>query len=273
MSVLKELRSKPENIINIVDMLSLICFDGKSKYVETLLRIMRETEGISDYKAVVVSRMVNDYQINSTNLKKYDTLQLIYMDNFFKDMFELEDLNNFKKFCELNERNLIDENDVSRYNSFSQINNAVNIAELKVTEKEMEKQIIKIYETDEWLILKPLTFESSKKYGSHTKWCTTSEGNDYHFNSYAKGILIYSINKKTNYKVACYKDLATNEISFWNQLDQKVDSLDTDLSIEVLKIIKDDIKNCKSSNLSFYKGETKPKKRSIFDPSMSERTF
>lgn len=268
MSVLKELRIRPENSINIVDMLTLLCLEGKSKYVETLLRIMKTTENIDDYRKEVLKRLETEYGVDPKELKVYDTLQLIFIDKFFRDMFELKDLQSFKKFCEYNERSLIEENDVSSYKSFEQITRVVNIAELKINEKEMEKQVIKLLDTDEWLVLKPLTFEASKKYGSNTKWCTTTDGDSQHFERYGKGILIYSINKKTNYKVACYKNLDGSEFSFWNQTDQKVESLDTDLTMEILKLIKEEVKNCKSGNISFYKGEKNskplPQKRSPF---------
>jgi hypothetical protein len=268
MSLFKELKTRPENNINIVDMLSLLCVDGKSKYVETLLRIMKSTESIEDYKKEVVKRLESEYDVDSQALKSYDTLQLIFIDKFFRDMFELKDLQTYRKFMVYNEKGLITQNDVSRYSTFEQITEVVSIADLKANEKEMEKQIVKLYETDDWLILKPLTYEASKKYGSNTKWCTTSEGESHHFDRYAKGILIYSINKKNNYKVACYKDLSGNEFSFWSQTDQKIESLESDLPMEILKLIKDEVKTCKASNLSFYKGDKNTKslsqKKSLF---------
>jgi len=276
MSVLKELKARPENNINIVDMLSLLCLDGKSKYVETLLRIMKSTENIEDYKKEVTKRLETEYGVDPDILKSYDTLQVIFIDKFFRDMFEIKDLQNYRKFCEYNERGLIEENDVSRYSSFEQVSSVVSMAELKLNEKEMEKQIIKLYDTDEWLVLKPLTFEASKKYGANTKWCTTSEGESYHFEKYAKGILIYSLTKKNNYKVACYKDLAGSEFSFWNQTDQKIESLDSDLPMEILKLIKDEVKTCKTGNLSFFKGDkdskSLPQKKSPFFGGLSGRT-
>jgi hypothetical protein len=261
MSVIKELREKPESSINLIDILVLICPEGKTKYVETLLRIMKSTENIEEYKQEVIQRLESDYGIDRKELKGYSAIQIIHIEKFIKDMFAVKDLENFRNFCEYNERGLIEENDVSRYTTFEQVTKAVNIAQLKLNEKEMEKQVLKVYEDDEWLVLKPLTFEASKKYGSNTKWCTTTETEPQHFDRYGKGILIYSINKKTNYKVATYKDLSGVELSFWNQTDQKIDSLDSELPMSILKIIKDDVKVCKSSNLSQYKG---PKQTSPF---------
>lgn len=274
MSVLKELKNRPENNINIVDILTLVCLEGKSKYVETLLRIMKSTENIDDYRNDVTKRLINEYGIEPEELKQFDTLQLIFIDKFLKDMFELKDLQNFKNFCVYNERGLIEQNDVSRYNSFEQITEVVSIAELKLNEKEMEKQVVKLLDTDEWLVLKPLTFEASRKYGSNTKWCTTSENDDTQFNRYGQGILIYCINKKNNYKIATYKDLKGTEFSFWDSADKKVESLDTDLTMEILKLIKEEVKVCKSGNISLYKGPKNltPIKKSAFFGGISGST-
>ena len=124
------------------------------------------------------------------------------------------------------------------------------MAELKECEKEMESQILRIFEDDEWLILRPLTFEASKKYGSNTKWCTTMERDSDHFDRYGKGILIYTLNKKTNLKIASYKALDNPEFSFWNATDERIDSLDAQLPFEILSVIKKEVENNKVGNTS-----------------------
>jgi len=81
---------------------------------------------------------------------------------------------------------------------------------------------------------------ASKKYGSNTKWCTTQSDNPEYFLKYTKkGVLIYCINKVTGYKVASFYSLEKNdpEFSFWNQKDAKIDSLDSELTDELRKII------------------------------------
>ena len=52
-------------------------------------------------------------------------------------------------------------------------------------------------------------------------------------------MLIYCINKVTGYKVASFNSLEKNdpEFSFWNQKDAKIDSLDSELTDELRKII------------------------------------
>ncbi len=48
----------------------------------------------------------------------------------------------------------------------------MSLADLKMVDKEMEKQIEKLFEDEQWLVLKPLSYLASKKYGASTKWCT-----------------------------------------------------------------------------------------------------
>jgi hypothetical protein len=116
----------------------------------------------------------------------------------------------------------------------------VSVADVIAQTKDLEKQIKIVLDNDEWLLIRPLTFQSSKKYGSNTKWCTTQENNPDYFMKYAnKGVLIYCINKKSGYKVASFNSLDKNdpEFSFWNQKDTRVDSLDTELTDELRTII------------------------------------
>ena len=118
----------------------------------------------------------------------------------------------------------------------------LNLAEMKVDAKQLEGEIVKIYEDDEWLLLRPLTYSASKKYGSNTKWCTTQESNSEYFIKYSsKGVLIYCINKLTGYKVASFCSLDKNdpEFSFWNQKDSRIDSLQSELTEELLKTIRE----------------------------------
>jgi len=249
MSRKNELKSDPGNTINMIDILSLLCPDGKVKYIETLLRIMKSTENIGTYTEDVLESMKNDYGVEREYLTGYNTIQLIHIKDFLDNMFDLTDVHMFQKFCNFNERCLIADNDLSTYKTFKDIEISVNNAELKMVEKEMESQIVKLFENNEWLILKPLTHEASKKYGMGTKWCTTTENDATHFKKYGKGILIYTLNKKTNYKIATYKSFTDNEFSFWNAADDRVDSLITELPDEILGLIRKHVTVCKTGNI------------------------
>lgn len=101
------------------------------------------------------------------------------------------------------------------------------------TEKEFDpkKHGVKIYETDDILIVRPLTQVGSDKWGANTRWCTT--GKSTRFNSYFKrGALIYLINKKNSKnasynKIAFYTDwnnhsIFSSNIEVFNQLDSRI---------------------------------------------------
>jgi hypothetical protein len=127
----------------------------------------------------------------------------------------------------------------------------------------MQKQVQKLYETDEWLVIKPLSFLASKKYGSSTKWCTTNEDNPEYYLKYSRrGILIYCINKISGDKVAAFKSLDESyekETSFWNLVDQRIDSLESGLPNEVMILIKNEFTNTKQSNWDILSDEEKNK--------------
>jgi hypothetical protein len=140
---------------------------------------------------------------------------------------------------------------------------AMGVAEMKSEEKELETQVIKIHEDVEWLLIRPLTFKSSCKYGANTKWCTTTEHNQEYYNKYAKrGVLVYCINKKTGYKVAAFYSLDKNEpeFSYWNQKDTRIDSTDSNLPLELIGFIRDYVKDPKvKSNTAMLSGDQKKK--------------
>jgi hypothetical protein len=160
-------------------------------------------------------------------------------------MFNFSDLKTFQKFCVYNERGLVRQNDLSKYSTFEDISNSVSVAEMTANNKDMEKQVKVILDDEEWLILRPLTYASSKKYGSNTKWCTTQENNPEYFFKYSKrGVLIYTINKKTGYKVATFYSLDKNEpeYSWWNQKDTRIDSLEAEITNDLRLIIHNECK-------------------------------
>jgi hypothetical protein len=247
MSKIKELKTNPGNTLNLVDVLEMFSPDAKSKYTDVLLRLMKSTPNLKEHTKEIKEIFTKQFDfISVERLNSMSDIQLMLMFKFVDSFFNYEDLNKFRKFCEYNERGLVAESDLSKYKSFEQIINSMSIAEMKAEEKDMENQIIKIYEDDTWLLLRPLTFNASKKYGSNTKWCTTTESNSEYFFKYTKrGVLIYCINKKSGYKVAGFYSLDKNEpeYSFWNQKDTRIDSTESELTLELIGLIRDYVKD------------------------------
>ena len=232
MSKSKDLKTSPENNMNIYELLSMFSPEKKSKYTEMLIRVMKKTPSIDEHVKEIIERLNTEFQISKEELNEIPKLQLIFFYRILDTMFNFNDLKSFQKFCEFNERGLIKQNDLSKYSSFEEVLNSLSIAEIIANNKDLEKQIESVYDDEEWLLVRPLTFASSKKYGANTKWCTTQESNPEYFIKYSsRGILIYCINKKTGYKVASFYSLDKNdkEFSFWNQKDSRIDSLETEL--------------------------------------------
>jgi hypothetical protein len=254
MSRIREIKTAQENNINLFKLMSLLVPNKKDKYAETLLRIIKKTPGIDENIKEIKTILNREFEIGFEDLDSLEKLESLF---FYKilDSFNFTDLKSFKRFCELNERGLIKQNDLGRYNSFDEILNSLSVAEMTVGHKEMEKQVKIVFEDDEWILVRPLTFLSSKKYGSNTKWCTTTENNPEYFLKYSKkGVLIYCINKMTGYKVASFYSLDKGdpEFSFWNQKDNRIDSLETELNDELRKKIFEESKGKGAKTNRFY---------------------
>jgi hypothetical protein len=264
MSRIKELRTNEDYNLNIVSILEMFSPEGKSKYTETLLRMMKNTPNLKEHTKEIKLVLNDKFPfIEKSKLDLMSDIQIMLLYKFIDGFFNMEDLQKYRKFCEYNERNLIEENDLTKYKSFDQMIAAMGVAEMKAEEKELETQVIKIHEDAEWLMVRPLTFKSSCKYGANTKWCTTTEHNQEYYNKYAKrGVLIYCINKKNGYKVAAFYSLDKNEpeFSYWNQKDTRIDSTDSQLPLELIGFIRDYVKDSKvKSNTAMLSGDAKKK--------------
>jgi hypothetical protein len=265
MSRIKELKQHPDNNISMVDVLKVLCPEGKTKYIEFLLRLSKNTKHIERYVEEIRENFERELGISRDKFKDMTPFQLYTSYRFLEMNFNFSDLKTFQKFCDYNERGLIKENDLSKFSGFDDVMTATSLAEIKAYEKDLEKQIQTIYSSDEWIVLRPLTFHSSKKYGSSTKWCTASENNPDYFLRYSKrGILIYMINKITGLKVACFKSLDSEpEFSFWNQIDSRIDSLESELPDFILDMIRNEVKNNTYTNYSLLSDEDKNKEESL----------
>ena len=68
----------------------------------------------------------------------------------------------------------------------------------KEKEKEIKKEVNRIYEDDRFLIVEPMSHGASCYYGANTKWCTTTKDDTRYFDKYTEeGSLYYIIDKKS----------------------------------------------------------------------------
>jgi len=96
-------------------------------------------------------------------------------------------------------------------------------------EKELKKEVDRVYEDDNWIIIRPKSHGASCYYGANTKWCTAMKNNSSQFDHYSKlGVLYYLIKKDSSsgYKIALFKkfpSLHTNHKTGKKTLDSPRD--------------------------------------------------
>jgi hypothetical protein len=148
----------------------------------------------------------------------------------------------FVNFMEMYEKNQIHNVDTNQLKTIDEIEGIVNLINIKNIGKEFEKQTYVDLETEKWLVIRPLTYESSVKYGSSTKWCTSAKHNPNQYFRYTEdGVLVYCINKETGYKLAFHmwrENKKFYDISFWNSIDDRIDSLSAEIDFDVYNLIK-----------------------------------
>ena len=80
-----------------------------------------------------------------------------------------------------------------------------------------------IYNSSDWEIIIPKTWEASKLYGANTQWCTASRESDNWFNSYTKGgnNLYINIDKRNNRKYQFY--FKQGQEQFMDETDEEIE--------------------------------------------------
>ncbi len=254
MSRIKELKQQyPELDVSIIDMLSNFDPTGKNKYLPLMCRVIKE-HALTRYTANDYSKydiqsywggkFVKTLGINCDDINDEDKVKFMLY-RFLTESSTMDKcILSLEAFMDTNERNIIQDKDLNNYKTVQDIDNVVNEALLLTQNKEMEKHTIRVFENDEWLILRPLVFESSAKYGSNTKWCSTMVMDKSHFYRYwNRATLIYILNKQTNYKVALHKynDGDDDAVHIWNAADREISWFDVEVPAELFPIIKEEI--------------------------------
>lgn len=168
-----------------------------------------------------------------------------------------------KEFVDHLQNNRLVDNDINNYHTWEDINMGISDAEVRSGIKTKRNKIVELYRDEEWLVMKPLTIESSLSYGSGTKWCTASEGNPTYFHKYSRdGVLIYVINRKENIKYAFYS--SPKEFSVWTAEDARIDSMESKIPFDLLLKIREwgDYEKY-GVNYNHMDGEDKEQKRSV----------
>ena len=189
----------PDLNVSLIDIISYLDPTDSYKYIEFLIKNFKR-----------------DSQYYSPNKEEF----MGYMGVFLFGSGEIETLNEFERHSKANRIKI---KDISQYNNFLELNESVVLAQEIENRKKIEKEILRIYEDDTWLILTPLSFEASKVYGANTRWCVTQER---YWNQYlTTHRLIYVINKETDVKTAFSRNFSTEKFQAWDRSDKEVDPM------------------------------------------------
>jgi proteasome lid subunit RPN8/RPN11 len=144
----------------------------------------------------------------------------------------------FMNFMDSYEKGYFKGLDITTISSKKELSQLNSLTALNKIGKELAKQVQKDFEDEEWLVVRPFTYESSLKYGYGSKWCTSMESQPEHFFRYSNnGTLIYCLNKKTGDKVAAFYEVGEG-LSFWNAEDNRIDSMFSGLPSHIVDVIR-----------------------------------
>jgi hypothetical protein len=202
----------PELNITVIDMLAAVDPTDTYKYTEFLIKMFKKSFTDNEKENIALTLGID-----------------LVGDKYSKN------LNEFEQHVKANR---IQKKDISLYTSFNEIEEQVKMAEAIVKQKELEKQIEKLFEDDEYLVLIPLTKESNQIYGSNTKWCTTMESGGY-WEKYSENYkIIYILNKQTGKKIAISKGIYSVEgVKVWDQMDDDINIFETNIPSNIYEVI------------------------------------
>lgn len=235
------IQENPNMDINLVRLISKLDPSKTNKLTPFMVKVFKKRmvdfeKEITQEEGIYGLRYeyVNSKMSNASGFEKLILTWVI-------DQFRAENIEILKEFNEVLDKGLVDQNDISKYENFEDITNQLSVARTKDLLKKSRKEISVVYEDDEIMMLKPLSFEASLKYGAGTKWCTAMKNEPEYFYRYSKnGILIYLINKETGRKFGCHSERYNdNRVQIFNEIDQVIDSFHMGLPYEKLTILMD----------------------------------
>lgn len=223
-------KQNPQLDISLIDLLASVDPSKTNKYLGFLLKVLK-----GDGKDTMTPTEVKGFVLHS----------------IFGD--ELGLLKRFEDHCTAQR---IKNPDISKLKSFDEIEALVLEADEVMKQRELEKQAIKIYDGDDYLVLIPLSYPASASYGSNTKWCITQEDTwqDY-WGDYR---LIFIIDKLNNTKYAISLEISDKtNLQGWEANDDEINPILIPLPEHVLSVLRNELKKNNFETEVQYLGDDK----------------
>lgn len=248
--------------ISLIDLMGKLDTSETKKYTQFLVKILKKSFDNDNkymFKESSSRERKLDEVLGNNTFDSWMTKRLI------GHLYGWDEMNLFVEFCDYMERGLTNEKDVSKYDSWEMVATEVYQAKNRDLFKKAKKQVKVVYEDDQYFCIKPLTYEASVSYGYQTKWCTASvHDQSYFYNHSRDGVLVYVIDKINNVKFGFYHN--DHQIQIYNQKDDRIDSMETGLPLELLHKLfsemKSDVKD-KNFNYKLF-SESELKKMTMY---------
>ena len=239
---------KENNSINIslIDLMGKLDTSETKKYTQFLFKILKNNFD-NDMKYFIKESSDREKKVNEILMA--NTFDGWVTKRVIGNLCGWDEMNLFVDFCDFMERGLTNEKDISKYDSWDMVASEVFQAKNRNLFKKAKKEVKVVYEDDQYMCIKPLTYAASVSYGYQTKWCTASvQEPSYFYNHSKEGVLVYLIDKINNVKFGFYHN--NNQIQIYNQKDDRIDSMETGLPLELLhKLIgESELENMKKYN-------------------------
>ena len=241
---------KENNSINIslIDLMGKLDTSETKKYTQFLVKILKKNfDNEQDFSVRESSHWERkiDQVLNNSTFDGWITRKIL------TNLYGWDEVDSFINFCDFMERGLTNEKDISKYDSWDMVASEVFQAKNRNLFKKAKKEVKVVYEDDQYMCIKPLTYAASVSYGYQTKWCTASVQEPSYFYNHSKdGVLVYLIDKINNVKFGFYHN--SYQIQIYNQKDDRIDSMETGLPLELLhKLIGEMKSEAKDKNFNY----------------------
>lgn len=223
-----KVKKKYPNDTEFIDRMFSIDPTSHGKYSEWISKYLISALQFGEFNNI--EKMIND--IIPPFDKNYQKINDDVIDSFKDNLKERLD-NIYSNEVEKIIKNPKDINSYSKpYYILIMLDVLSNIKTRLEKEKLAKKDVDKIFEDSNYLVVRPLSYESSCYYGRETKWCTAATNNRGNYDKYTRnGILYYFIDKKyPRDKVALYLEKDGGKITKY-----VYNSADKEVGIEFLK--------------------------------------
>ena len=246
---IKKIKKENESVnVSLIDLMGKLDTSETKKYTQFLVKILKQSFD-NDNKYMVKESSSRERKLDEVlgdnTFDSWITKRLI------GQLYGWDEMNLFVEFCDYMERGLTNEKDIGKYDSWDMVATEVYQAKNRDLFKKAKKQVKVVYEDDQYFCIKPLTYEASVSYGYQTKWCTASvHEQSYFYNHSRDGVLVYLIDKINNVKFGFYHN--NHQIQIYDQKDDRVDSMETGLPLELLhKLISEMKSDVKDKNFNY----------------------